>query len=213
MEEVIIDGKTVQFRVIRGEVLSTDRNYETHVTATGGGGYVDKHGGYVAPPKITSHAIEKHEFWIKDETGVERSFWLHNARVPLRPGQLISVVLAHRTEDESSRVVAVVNHSAENWNRVSHIKQTSAELRLIKQPLHVPVGIVGAILFAIGMGVTGSSTLIGLGFAGMAYCAYRTFMIFTKWPQIFKALDSAIRSKVAEEQASPPNMDRAATSA
>jgi len=213
LEEVIIDGKTVQFLVIRGEVLSTDRNYETHVTATGGGGYVDKHGGDVAPPKITSHAIEKHEFWIKDATGVERSFWLHNAHIPLRPGQRVSVVLAHRTEDETSRVVAVVNHSAENWNRVSHIKQTSAELRLIKKPLHVPVGIVGAILFAIGMGVTGSSTLIGLGFAGMAYCAYRTFMIFTKWPQIFKTLDSAIQSKVAEEQARTPTMDRAATSA
>ena len=45
---------------------------ETHITSSGGGGYVDSRGGGVIfPPVIRSHNITISEFWIRTPTGKE----------------------------------------------------------------------------------------------------------------------------------------------
>lgn len=203
MKETTIDSQIVQVWVSSGEVLSSDKNYETHVTSSGGGGYVDKHGGYVASPRVSSYSVEKHEFWIREEDGIERSYWLNNAGISLRPGQAVSVILVQRPDAASAHIAAIVNHSAANWNRVTHIKQLAANLRLISKPFHVPVGLFGAALFSLGFFALGNTPFIAIGFAAMCYTAYKTYSIFTKWPAIFNSLDRVVQQEAMKELSKP----------
>ncbi|MCY1361488.1 hypothetical protein D9M69_481560 [compost metagenome] len=201
MKEISIDAKTILLKVWTGEVLSSDKSYETRVTSSGGGGYVGQYGGHVAAPKISSHAIERHEIWIRDENGEEQSIQLSNANISLRPGQRISVILAARHRGADMHVAAIVNHSAKTSARVYSDENLANQLGLIPNRFAGPIGIVSFALFAIGFWFTGTTELILGGFAGMTYAAYHIFKALTKHPNIFAALGRAVRGAVQEAQA------------
>lgn len=201
MKEISIHAKTILFKVVTGEVLSSDKNYETHVTSTGGGGYVGQYGGHVAAPKISSHSIERHEIWIRDENGVEQSIQLSNANISLRPGQRISVILASHLHGADMQVAAIVNHSAKTSARVYSDEDLAIQLGLIPERFAGPIGVVGFALFSIGFWFTGTTELVLGGFAGMTYAAYHYFVAFTKHPSIFATLGRAVQGAVQEAHA------------
>ncbi len=198
MKNISIDSKTIQLVVSTGEVLSSDKSYETRVTSSGGGGYVGQYGGKVAAPKISSHTVERHEFWIRSEDGVELSFQLSNANIALRQGQKVSVISAARPSDEHMYVAAIVNLSASTATRVYSDEELAKQLGLIPERFAAPIGAVGLVLFSIGFGITGTTELILSGFAGMVYAAYHFFVAVTKRPSIYAALGAAVQGEVNE---------------
>ena len=61
MESFKHKDKEVEFYTITGEVLSQQKSSETHVTSSGGGGYIGKQGGHISAPQIKTTVINKHE--------------------------------------------------------------------------------------------------------------------------------------------------------
>lgn len=86
-----ISGLSIKRETITGTVLFSEKHYQTHIAGHGGGGSVGPSGGYVAPATITSQSVEKHEFWIRTEDGLERAFVFLGADISLRPGQSVSI--------------------------------------------------------------------------------------------------------------------------
>jgi len=56
---------------VRGVVTGAKNWTETHVSSSGGGGYVGSEGGYVSAPSVSSRIVEKGEVWIKTAGGKE----------------------------------------------------------------------------------------------------------------------------------------------
>jgi hypothetical protein len=116
MNSFVHRGKEVEFLQVTGEVLGSNKYSETHVSSSGGGGYVGKYGGNVSAPQIHSTAVTNHEFWIKTEDGVEVDIKLQGTDIPLRVGQRISVIAATRKGSERMWYSVLVNHSAgKHW--------------------------------------------------------------------------------------------------
>jgi len=84
------DGK-LWLNIARGEVAGQQKWAETAVHSSGGGGYVSRQGGFVAPPRISSTTREKHEFWICEDEGKETAINLTDGNFPVREGQKVWV--------------------------------------------------------------------------------------------------------------------------
>ncbi len=65
---------------------------ETNVQSSGGGGFVGKHGGYVAAPTISSSTTTKLEFFIKNSIGKETRINLQNVNFSVRDGNRVIAV-------------------------------------------------------------------------------------------------------------------------
>jgi hypothetical protein len=113
MQDFTFDDKTVEFTALTGEVVGSEKLSETHVSSSGGGGYVGAHGGHVSPPQIRSTSIINHEFWVRTDAGVERDVKLKGHDIPLRTGQRITLISATCKGGTSSRYSVLVNHSAQ----------------------------------------------------------------------------------------------------
>ena len=129
MEKFSHDGKEIVFWGDTGEVLSSGKYTETHVSVSsrGGDGHVGPNGGYINPVKVTStsEVITHHELWIKTESGLEKDFKIINEDIPLRAGQKITIISAGKTL-ESGFNTALVNHNAGKYwyiNRASDLTE------------------------------------------------------------------------------------------
>ena len=85
-------GKAAWTCQVTGEVLHSERAFETVVSSRGGGGSVGAYGGYVAPPRITSESVEHQDLFVRDDSGVEHSFHWNSWSLPVRPGNRVSVM-------------------------------------------------------------------------------------------------------------------------
>ncbi|VTU42650.1 MULTISPECIES: hypothetical protein [unclassified Variovorax] len=85
-------GKAAWTCQVTGEVLHSERAFETLVSSRGGGGSVGPSGGYVAPPRITSESVEHQDLFVRDDAGVEHSFSWNSWSLPVRPGNRVSVM-------------------------------------------------------------------------------------------------------------------------
>jgi hypothetical protein len=110
------NGKTFEFKTRTGEVLSTNKISETHVSSSGGGGYVDpQYGGQVAAAQVSSTVTINHEFWIKEEDGNERAVQLYGD-IPLKVGQKVTLILCTLLGEEKGYYVVLYNHNAKkHW--------------------------------------------------------------------------------------------------
>jgi len=111
MESFKHRGKEVKFWSITGEVIGQNKYSETHVSSSGGGGYVGKHGGFVNAPQVNSTVVTNHEFWIKKDNGVEESVQLSGADIPLREGQKVTAIFSHLSSEDEGPCSILVNHS------------------------------------------------------------------------------------------------------
>lgn len=116
MENFKYRNKEVEFSEVTGEVLGQNKYSETHVSSSGGGGYVGQHGGHVSAPQVRSTAITNHEFWIKTDDGAEKSVQLSGCDIPLREGHKITLITAGLKGKKSSYHSILVNHNAKkHW--------------------------------------------------------------------------------------------------
>ena len=79
--------------VFVGKVVSMSRWSDTHVSSSGGGGYVGQSGGYVSPPVVRSSVKQRLEVFVKDENGKEQSFDLSEpVDVSFREGSNLQII-------------------------------------------------------------------------------------------------------------------------
>lgn len=194
MESFIHRGKKIDFWKVTGEVLGSDKYSETHITSSGGGGYVGQNGGHVSAPTINSSTVTNHEFWIKTEDGLEKAIKLRGSDIPLRPGQKITLISAGI--ESSGWYSILVNHSAgKHW-----IINSAVELnKLLKLELITGKSllIAGGIAFVItyltapdryGSKVwSGASWEMALGAAGV-FIVYRLIVKFRRIDDLHKKL-------------------------
>jgi hypothetical protein len=115
MESFKYRKKEIVFYKVAGEVLGNDKYSETHVSSSGGGGYVGQYGGHVSAPQVSSITTTNQEIWIKTESGSEESIQLKGYDIPMRSGHKISVILAGN-KDAGSYYTVIVNHSTgKHW--------------------------------------------------------------------------------------------------
>lgn len=204
MQTVTVAGISIRLESVTGEVLSTEKRFETHVSAHGGGGSVGPHGGYVAPPEIMSRSIEQHELWIRRDDGVEEAFALVDAKIPLRTGQRISMIrLAAEITAPEQRgkwlAVALVNHSAGIATRTASNAFIANSLGLTP-PVHAK-GMFFLGLITSGMATTKliqSSILVVLGLALAAFGAYRGYKASEAYPGRQSGVGALVDKAIAQ---------------
>lgn len=107
LEDFVSNGRAIKFSVESGRVLPGQQKVsKTHVSSSGGGGYVHQGTGFVDAPKIKSTTTTEQEFWLQAESG---------RQVPVR---IAGDVMAVNVDQEVSLLhagqllVGIVNHSA-----------------------------------------------------------------------------------------------------
>lgn len=186
MQDFSHGDKSVVFTALVGEVVGSDKHSETHVSSSGGGGYVGKHGGHVAAAQINSTVVINHEFWVRDDAGVEHDVKLRGHDIPLRPGQRITLIDAQRKNGSgNSWYSVIVNHSAGKHWFLNKGESLSKLLGLA--PFNFKALAIGIALFVVLKWLFGSDTfafLVGGGFFG-----YRFFIDFKNRNAMVRQLD------------------------
>lgn len=91
-KELLIQNKTYLLCDFYGEVVDTNRQRETKVYGSGGGGATYNGYGGTAPISINSVTTVHDEFFLIDEHGNEEDFHLMNWELPLRTGHKVQMI-------------------------------------------------------------------------------------------------------------------------
>jgi len=135
------NGKVFNFWRRTGEVISTNKMSETHISSSGGGGHVDpQYGGHVAAAQISSTVITTHEFWLKEEDGTERAVQLRGKNIPLAVGQKVTLIAGSVLGEDQGYYVVLYNHNAkkhwliqDGWSFYScHVPETTEFMMGVK---------------------------------------------------------------------------------
>ena len=92
-----------------GVVVHADRRFETHVSSSGGGGYIGPSGGYLAEPQIRSTTTDHQTIFLRGSDGSEQSFDLQDWDLAVRPGSRMVVVWGARDGRSNGPFMGVRN--------------------------------------------------------------------------------------------------------
>ncbi|MGB0921357.1 MAG: hypothetical protein ACPG1C_08555 [Alphaproteobacteria bacterium] len=193
-----IGGKPVRLYAHTGILLDANQYTQTHISSSGGGGYIHpERGGYVAPPQIHSTIINHQEFWIEDRFGQVTPVQFYDSNIPMRPGHLVSLILV-----ESARggpfYCGYVDHTVGRWWGRGHDGELVTNLRIFPRIFSVLPILIPALLsiIALYLGLNWEETL-GVAFAAFVpatlwafFIGYRAMKKLTKAKSTFmSALD------------------------
>lgn len=178
MDDFNYNGSSLHFWKVTGEVVSTQKHSETHVSSSGGGGYVNQGSGYISAPTVHSRAVTQHEFWLKTEDGREVSVKLSGFDIPLREGQKVTLISAGRPGENSGWYSVLVNHNAgEHWflNKAESLNQKLrfAPLKIAPAFSGVPAVIVAVILAFVTWRTNSTFLAFVIGGAYLLYAAIK----------------------------------------
>jgi len=111
MKNVKTIGKEYQIYSVSGEVLDSQRHYETKVSGHGGGGYTNQGTGFSNPVTISSTTVVHDTIFLKDTEGKEHSIELQNFDVVSRTGNQMTAVWAIKKNKKRGPYVAIINHT------------------------------------------------------------------------------------------------------
>jgi hypothetical protein len=188
--------KNIIFSVIQGVVLGQTKYTETHVSSSGGGGYVGKHGGKIEAPTIDSEIITKHEFWIKKSDGVEQCIKLTDCDIPVRTGQHVSVISAKLQDSNKKQFVALINHNAKRHWMINTAEELNKQLgieTITGMSLMISIGI----WFLLGM--LFSSVIFG-GLVAFITLATRAIMKTNKITEVNDNLKKHITQLIRDTE-------------
>lgn len=188
MTSFIHNKKEIEFHEVTGEVLGQNKFSETHVSSSGGGGYVGKTGGYVGAANISSEAVTNHEFWIKKDDGTEESVQLLGHDIPLREGQTISMIYAANKGGDTSYPCALINHNAKRSWKIVQAQSLNTVLAIDKAS---PMGLLQSLV--VGWLAWIFTDSLGAG----AMAAFAFFIVYivrtmSRVNKMLKALDNHI---------------------
>ena len=147
------NAKEMCFSRKSGTVLEHKRSSETHVSSSGGGGYVGKHGGHVAAAKVHSDVVNTDDFWILNENGEEEMIRLVNVKVALREGQRVTLILAGLDNVDNMIYMFLFNHTDGQLYKIHTAgeflrRQGNAfSVKLKQPPIHVAWFLLTLIIF------------------------------------------------------------------
>jgi hypothetical protein len=152
---------TVDFTVLSGEVVGSEKMSETRITSTGGNGQFDSNGQPVAV-HINSVMVINHEFWIKTADGIEHDVNFRGLDIPLRSGQDISLISAVANNGNKVLHTHLQNQASAKTYLIRDAKALNTELGLspfrwkpllIAFALWIGIGLVAGVLgFLVGTG-------------------------------------------------------------
>lgn len=184
MESFQGEKETALFSDRIGTVIRSTKRSETHVSSSGGGGYLDKGTGYVAPATISSTVVTRHEFWVRTDEGVDVPVQLTDVDIPLAEGQRISLVYGalgigttrwmrrpRRAANASTpRMVQLINHSSQqSWTLHSATEEIA--------------GLMLAPVTAQSYAISGGLVLLSLIWSKLWFAAagYLLYGIIRRW--------------------------------
>jgi len=136
----------IKFYRTYGTVLEHKRSSETHVSSSGGGGYVGKYGGHVEAAQIHSKVITTDDIWIETGNGNEEKISLTNYDVALRSGQKISIFHAILEGEKNGPYMCLVNHSDGQTHWLKSRKGFMADKR---ESIYNLLGCLGCLSFLL----------------------------------------------------------------
>lgn len=111
MQKITLNGKEVNLVPTTGKVLNANKNMETKVSGSGGGGSTFRGTGYNAPVTIKSTTTVHDQFFLEDKEGREHAFQLTDFDLACRDGNTVTVLSAFKQEKKTGHFIVVVNHS------------------------------------------------------------------------------------------------------
>lgn len=190
----------ITFYAVSGKVLETKKYTETHISSSGGGGYASasSEGGsfvHISAPKIESKVLTNLEFWIQTSDGEERAIKLPGVDIPMREGQIITLISAHKPENKEGTWTLLVNHNAKNYWTLSNGKFLTDHFGIAHETsFYAAFGAIGAIAIPIFTPIPFALTgLLGLGFVG-----YMFFKNQGKYEEVRKTVDDHLEAITGE---------------
>lgn len=194
--------KTVEFTSLVGEVIGSEKRSETYLSSSGGGGYVGREGGHVRAAQISSTNVINHEFWIRDDTGIEHDIKLRGHDIPLLTGQRITLIkVKHNDGSGKGWYSVIVNHSAaKHW----FLHSAPALNRLLGlQLLHFKAMMIGIAVIAVLGYLSGAYIFAFL--AGLGYLVYRYTVDF----KCYKKMETRLNTHLEQLAQQAYDSDRA----
>lgn len=116
MLEVSYLGLQYSVYCFTGTVLESNKQMETRVTGSGGGGATYKGTGATAPVSISSTTIVHDHFFLVDETGKEIAVQLQNWDLALRTGHVLQLIWVIAGKASHGPYVVVENKNLQEVN-------------------------------------------------------------------------------------------------
>ncbi|MCE9924359.1 hypothetical protein LZ640_07655 [Aeromonas media] len=190
MENFKHRNKEIEFWSVTGEIMAQNKFSETHVSSSGGGGYVGTHGGHISAPRVHSTTVTNHEFWIKTEDGTEESVQLAGCDIPLREGQKITLISAGVKGKGEGYYSVLVNHNAKNHWFINKADSLNKRLK-------IDVASGKSILITGGLFCLVTYIADSLGAGAAVAGAFVIYRLATRISRLFKmtnALDQHLES-------------------
>jgi len=161
MKNFKFKNKEIEFSKESGSVLSQSRSSKTHVSSSGGSRFNN--------PKIYSRTETDHDFWIKNQDGIETAIKLKDREIQIRPDQHITIVSAKVVGKNESCKCLLINHTACSTTIINSGRQIVDLLNLMRI---TGKSILIAALLVITLAALGFSDVVFQG-AGWAFLIYR----------------------------------------
>ena len=113
MEDFVSNGRTIKFTAETGRVLPGQQKIsKTHISSSGGGGYLHQGSGFVDAAKIKSTTTTQQEFWLLADGGRQVPVRLSGEAMAVNVDQQVSLMYAWHPKQDGHWMIAIVNHSA-----------------------------------------------------------------------------------------------------
>ncbi|RDH41564.1 hypothetical protein [Zooshikella ganghwensis] len=105
MKSFFYKKREIEFFTTTGEVISSSKYSETHVSGGGSHNHVS----------VASTTYTNHEFWLSKEDGTEEAIQLCSRRTPaLRPGQKITILNSNEKGAKRYFYTSLINHNTKD---------------------------------------------------------------------------------------------------
>lgn len=189
---IIKDVGDIHTWSISGEAAGSAIWTSTHVSSSGGGGYVGQYGGHVSAPRISSRTTTHKRFFIRLADGSETEIELSDSDFGVRDGHQVTAVYCQHRNDDSGWLVRLVNHqTGQKLDRRSSLPNLRGRHRKRWAFLAFP-----PLLFFFPIGVMTSGAWL---------------YFFMKKRSEFRKIDSAIFARAKEEADRPHPLADAGT--
>ena len=117
--EVESTNGTALFILLEGVVANhqTQRWAETHVSSSGGGGYVHPgYGGHVSGGAVSSSVVRREhtQFWLTDENGIQHAVQLSNETMPTANGHKVRVIWGRKKSNANGTMLYARNYASQS---------------------------------------------------------------------------------------------------
>jgi len=142
---------SLKFFRTSGIVLDAKRSSETHVSSSGGGGYVGPYGGNVQAAQVHSSVVTTDDIWIKTENGAEEQVSFTNKGIALRSGQRITIIHVIPYPCKKGPCLTLINHDDGNTYTIKNVREfwKSDMMKGVLTKVFMQVALIGVAVFLL----------------------------------------------------------------